>query len=444
MKKRTRLFYELIARNQFGNMMVELLLSIALAVLIIPFIFEYHKTAIVQAENVAITKQMASIQNVLERYIIENREALLRVIGKNITRVDIEDLYDYGLSPVVLENADKYQLRILKSSDGTGSSTLQGVVVYSDSAITPIRTREIVNMGGGSMGFVDGTRVYGAYSSWRNNVADMGIDAVDGIVGTTAVKRDNALYLWRVPSEDLSDATMLSAFNLGGHNIKNVTFFDSMSTQFAETLTITTAAVRDLIFQNRTSIDAIYTSQNATVSGGLSADGRTMDVANDFILKDTGKFSSFATGDLWVTNLTLAGLSIEPYDENYNQLPSVLKINQSLDMTAGRIESIYTTVGFAGSMTPRLVVYNKIEDSRNSAYYWDVSSSSANFSDVSLAELSRLATLAIHFEGVAGTESNVLFGAISANKNATAADYMNAIREIQTRVRAKYRLLNLE
>ena len=83
-------------------------------------------------------------------------------------------------------------------------------------------------------------------------------------------------------------------------------------------------------------------------------------------------------------------------------------------------------------------------DSRDSNFYWDVKSSTANFSDVTLAELSRLATFAAHFERVAGTETSKIFGAVSANKNATVADYMNAIREIQTRVRAKYRLLNLE
>ena len=131
------------------------------------------------------------------------------------------------------------------------------------------------------------------------------------------------------------------------------------------------------------------------------------------------------------------------YDENYREQPAMLKVAGSLDMTAGRIEAIYTTVGFAGSITPRLVVYDRIEDSRNSDYYWDVASSAANFADVTLAELNRLATYAAHFERVAGTDSSQLFGGVVANKNATAADFMNAIREIQARVRAKYRLLNL-
>lgn len=443
MKKRNRIFNDLGQNQSHGSMLVELLLSVALAALIIPFIFQYHQSAAMRTQNIAIAKNMESVQNVLERYIIENREELLRAVGKNITRVKIQELEVYGLSPVIVNDSDKYQLRILKSSDATGSATLQGVVVFSSPDITPIRTREIVNIGGGNMGFVDGTRAYGAHGAWRNDTVDMGLDNTDGIIGTTSVKRDNALYLWRVPSDDLSDATMMSPLNLGGHDIKNATFFDASSIQFAEDLNLKKVVARDVIFQNRTSIDTTYTSQTATVAGGLSADGRTMEVSGKFTLGDLGKFSSFSVGDLWVANLTLSGLSIDAYDKNYKELPAILKIANSLDMTSGRIDALYTTVGFAGSVTPRLVVFDKIEDSRNPDYYWDVKSSSANFADVSLAELTRLASLAAHFERVSATDSTQLFNSVVANKNATAADFMNALREIQNRVRAKYRLLNL-
>ncbi len=443
MKKQNRIFKEFLHNPMRGSMLVELLLSVALAALVIPFIFQYHQNAAVRTQNIAISENMKSVQNVLERYIVENRTELLRAVGKNITRVNIEDLADYGLSPVIVQNADKYQLRILKSTDTTGSATLQGVVVYTAPDITPIRTREIVNIGGNNMGFVDGMRAYGAYGAWRNDMVDIGISVSDGIVGTTNVKRDAALYMWRIPSDDTNDATMMSPLNLGGHDIINAKFFDASSLQLSEDLTVKTAVVRDLIFQNRTAIDAAYTSQNATVAGGLSADGRTMEVSGKFLLGDVGKFSSFSVGDLWVANMTLSGLSIEAYDDNYREQPAILKVAGSLDMTSGRIESLYTTVGFAGSITPRLVVYDRIEDSRNPDYYWDIDSLSANFADVTLAELNRLAALAAHFEGVSGTDANVLFGGVSANKNATAADFMNALREIQTRVRTKYRLLKL-
>ena len=105
---------------------------------------------------------------------------------------------------------------------------------------------------------------------------------------------------------------------------------------------------------------------------------------------------------------------------------------------------MFVSVGFTGSMTPRLVVYDRIEDSVNADYYWDASSSRANFVDASFVELNRMATLAMISEGDKSTISGQIFGSVSANKNATVADYMNAIREIQTRVSEKYRLLNLE
>ena len=86
---------------------------------------------------------------------------------------------------------------------------------------------------------------------------------------------------------------------------------------------------------------------------------------------------------------------------------------------------------------------DRIEDSVNPAYYWDAAASVANFNDVSFAELARMAPLAFAREGK-GTTTAQIFGAVSANKNATASDYMNAIKEIQEKVRAKYRGLNLQ
>jgi len=59
-------------------------------------------------------------------------------------------------------------------------------------------------------------------------------------------------------------------------------------------------------------------------------------------------------------------------------------------------------------------------------------------------ELGQMATTIAARERVAGTAATELFGAPAANKNATAADFMNAISEIQRRVRIKYRQLNLE
>ena len=138
--------------------------------------------------------------------------------------------------------------------------------------------------------------------------------------------------------------------------------------------------------------------------------------------------------------MTLGGLSINSDLDG----PAVLSVNRSVDMTGGTIDAMFVTVGFAGSITPRLVVYDRIEDSKNPNYYWDLTTNTANMFDVSLRDLTDLAQLATYKEDATDTDVGRIFSAVSVNNNATAADYMNAITEIQSRVRAKYRLLNLE
>ena len=105
---------------------------------------------------------------------------------------------------------------------------------------------------------------------------------------------------------------------------------------------------------------------------------------------------------------------------------------------------MFVTVGFAGSITPRLVVYDRIEDSTNPNYYWDAEYGVANLADVTLQELNRMAPLAVYAENATSTDSGRIFNAVVTNKNATASDYMNAINQIQNAVSAKYRQLNLE
>ena len=428
-----------IFNNSRGSMLVELLLSVALAALIIPFLFRYQHSSIERAQNIAITNQMTEIQVALERYIVANRDELLRTVGRNITRVELDDLAEFGVPQSVLDAGDeKYQLRILKSSDASGQSTLQGVIVRASDDITPLRTREIVNLSGGSMGFVDGTHAYGTFGAWHTDALDMWVDIDNGIIETTSVNRDNALYLWRVPSENPDDAKMMSPLNLGGHDIKNAAFINSDYATFNEGLTAKEIVSDKIIFDNRTTIDAVFSTDAATVSGMLSSDSKNMEISGRLSLADTAKMSSLTAENLWVSKLTLSGLSIEA-DHDL----ALLKINQSLDMTSGRIEAVFVSVGFAGSMTPRLVVYDRIEDSTNPQYYWDVKSKTARFSDASFVELNRMATLATFYEGDNSTSAGQIFGAVSANKNATVSDYMNAISEIQKRVSAKYRLLNL-
>ena len=124
MKRSSKIFNT--KNNSCGSMLVELLLSIALAAVVIPFIFQYQQKSIERAENILIQNQMDLIQQALERHIIENRADLLKTVGRNITRVSIQDLSEYGLPDAILEQGDeKYQLRILKTSDSVNGASLK-------------------------------------------------------------------------------------------------------------------------------------------------------------------------------------------------------------------------------------------------------------------------------------------------------------------------------
>lgn len=427
-------------KSQSGSMLIELLLSVALATVIIPFVFRYQQNAVTRAENTAIANSMTEIQVALERYMMANREELLNTVGRNIVRVNLDELSEFGLPDSLLESGrNKYQLRILKSSDTTGQATLQGVIVRDAADVTPMRTREIVSLGGNSMGFVEGTHAYGAFGSWHTDTIDLGVDITNGIVETTSISRDNALYLWRVPSDNASDATMMSALSLGGHDIKNVKFFDVPMAQFGEDLSALKIVANNVVFQNRTTLDKKFETKSATVSGSMSSDSRNMEISGNLLLSGLGKFSSVTANDLWVNNLNLSGLSVEAEDDL-----AVLKVNQVLDMTYGYIDAIFVTVGFSGSITPRLIVKGRIQDSVKSEYFWDVASKTAHMYDAILMELQHMAPILSATIGRSDTQTSKILKSVSAAQDATASDYMNALQEIQRTVRGKYRQLNLE
>ena len=427
---------------QSGGMMVEMLLTLALAAVMLPFVVNFQKNRIERAQNIAITNQMQELRNALERYIDLNKADLMTTIGRSVVRVKLSDLDAYGApSAAIGKQGDKIQVRILKSSDQGGRATLQGIIVLNDSAVTPMRTREIINMGGGQFGFIEGNHAYGAFGIWRANAIDFGISAGRGdIVGTTRPRADGEQYLWRAPSESAADATMQSNLNLAGHDIVNAKFFDAMSARFDESLKSDTIAADKMIFQNMTTLDKNFQTAEALVAGTLSADSKNMEVSGTLTLTDTAKLTNFTADDLWVMNLNLSDLNIS----SAGLEPAILNVNQSIDMVGGNITASLVTVGFTGSVTPKLVVKNRIEDPSNSGYYWDLDAGEANLSDASFAELNRMGTLAAQNESGAGTASRQLFAPVSANKNATAADFMNAISEIQKRVSAKFRKLNLQ
>ena len=425
---------------QRGGMLVELMMTIALAAIIIPFVFRYQETAVARAKNVAIVRQMENVQNALERYIVENKLELMRPTGKNISHVKIEDLIDYGL-PEYIVNAygDDYQLRVLKSVDNKNKSTLQGIVILNNSDISPIRTREIVSLGGGKFGFVEGNMTYGGFGAFKGQASDFGIKNTKGLVGTTNIKRDNSEYLWRLPSENESDATMASALNLDGHDIKNVRFLDAYKAQFEEKLKIGKLTTGSLVFANRSTVDAIYSTKMAIVNGALSSDSKTLNVSGTVEIADSAKFTSFSTDELYVNTLTLSGFSVS----SSSGKPSKLRIAGDMDLVLGRVSATYVSVGYTGSVTPQLTISDKIQDSKDSSYYWDIKNKKARFVDINLPELSRMASIIIGQEAKAGTVATSVFEGVEANVNATVADYINAINSMRTQIRVKYEMLNL-
>ena len=427
-------------KSQRGGMLVELMMTIALAAIIIPFVFRYQQTAAERAKNVAITRQMENVQSALERYIVENKKELMRPTGKNITKIKIADLVDYGLPEYIADTyANDYQLRVLKSANNNNKSTLQGIVILSNSDITPIRTREIVNLGGGKFGFVEGNTTYGGFGVFRNQASDFGIKNTKGLIGTTKVKRGNAEYLWRLPSDNENDATMQSALNLDGHDIKSIRFLDSYKAQFGEKLKIGKLDVGTLVFANRSTIDSVFTTNIAVINGALTADSRELSVNGTLTLADSAKFSSFYTNDLYVNTLTLSGFSIS----NNTDKPSSLKVIGDMDLILGRVIATYVSVVYTGSVTPQLRITDKIQDSKDSSFYWDIKNKKARFVDIKSPELARMASIIIAMESKSDSVATSVFKGVAANANATVADYINAINNMQTQIRAKYEMLNL-
>ena len=426
---------------QRGGMLVELMMTIALAAIIIPFVFRYQQTAVTRARNIAIAKQMENVQTALERYIVENKTELMKPTGKNISRVKITDLVYYGLPDYIAENyQDDYQLRILKTADKNNKSVLQGIIILTNSELTPLRTREIVNLGGGQIGFVDGDVTRGGFGAFHANASEFGIKDTKGLVGITSTTRGNTEYLWRLPSENESDATMLSQLNLDGHDITKVRFFDASKAQFEEKLKVSKLSTGSLVFSNRVTVDAILATNSAVVNGAFTSDSRTSNVGGTLTLADSGKFSTFYTNDLYVNTLNLNGFSITPTSGK----SSTLQIIGDMDLIMGRITASYVSVGYTGSVTPKLVVSGKIQDSKDSSFYWDTTSKKARFADANFPELYRMASQIIRFESVPGTSATTIFGAVAANVNATVGDYINAINNMQEQIRAKYQMLNLK
>ena len=147
------------------------------------------------------------------------------------------------------------------------------------------------------MGFVDGTRAYGSFGTWHADNIDLGVDIDNALIETTPVNRDNALYLWRVPSDNPDDAKMMSALSLAGHDIINSAYIGADRMEFNQGLALPDIASNSMIFSNRTTIDGVFSAGASSVAGMLSSDSKNLEISGTATVADTAKFSTSAVSN---------------------------------------------------------------------------------------------------------------------------------------------------
>ena len=420
MKNSNRHFLHL--NSQFGGMMVELMLSLALASIAIPFIFRYQKNTIERAHNIEVVKQMETVQHALEKCMVAKQGTLLNNVStpifseNNMTVNRMECVYmsksgkgliNYGLTQdFVNKYKNSYKLRILKSPNGTGSFVLQGVVILNDNSLTALRTREIVNMGGGKIGFIDGNNVYGGFNSFKKDKNSFGANNnTSGVVGTTATMQGNTEYLWRTGSDDAdsaSNATMLSNLNLNGQNIDDVGTIYVSQAYFDNTLTANTINVRSLQFMQNVGLGANYSSETMNVSFGdiVNAGGSNLNACSEWVegedkvckegtltFKEEALINNFILSSLEVTN----GMALSKYT-----LPSSgdVKFTVNGDLILKNATATNLVINDAGGViVPKVTVTERIVAPDNDTYYWEIAGirdgrgpNTGNFYDIILKD----------------------------------------------------------
>jgi hypothetical protein len=303
--------------HQHGGMLMEMMLSVALAAITIPFVARYQKNTIERARNVAVVKQMDIVRGALERCIMENRSIFLLQTGNFVfsennmdpSKADclilsdddgVYGLINYGLTPeFVNDYKNDYSLRIRKSKDDTGQAVLQGIVLLKNGNVNTLSTREIVNLGGGQVGFTDGNYVRGGFNAFSTEKTNYGLTTDDqGIIQTTETTRGDSKYLWRTADASQDDRTMLSFLNLDGHDITNMSGFSASKAYFSNRITLDPAypsesgkTINVLKFSNHMNLNNTnLTGENAIMNGNFVADsqGATLTANNDLtVLSDS-------------------------------------------------------------------------------------------------------------------------------------------------------------
>lgn len=425
-----KIIYKSLLNDEKGGILIELLLSLTIVFTIIPFIISYQKQRYERAENISIINTLNEIRNNLEEYIQNNKNSL-NFNQKNIIRVNIDELPNHNI--LSKKYKDKIQIRIIKKINSNKSINLQGFIIFDDKKITPIKTKEILNISDDKFGFIEGNKVYGAFDNWKNNINKLGMSDLQGIVNSTNNFIENSeKYILRINSDNPADSTMLSDLNLNYHNITNSKFINSYSINVNNKLFTKEIKTDELEFENLTNINKNLNINKAIVYGSLSSDNSNLKISGKLKFETLANFKNINTDKIWVMNINLYGLNA--------QKNSVIDINKNLDIGNGNITSKYITVGFDGSTTQKLNITKRIEDSLNPKYYWDITQSSIVFNDLLLTDLNDMAQKLTKYNN--NTYSFKEFYNVSINSNSTVSDYINVIDKIKKEVEKKYNRLD--
>ena len=432
-----------LLKQQCGGMLVELMMTLAIAAIMIPFLFRYQQNAVERARNIAVTKQMEAVQNALEKYIIQNRNTYINhatnhtwddvhlcdLIKARLLPEDFSKDCEYGTTcpgTCLLRKSDDtdfgtYSLRVLKTPGADNRDVLQGVVLLSNED-TPLRTREIVNLGGGKIGYIDNNTVRGGFNVFVRPKTNMGLDGKNkGLVGSTNTLRGSNEYLWRVDNGVAIDATMESNLDLGYQSIQNVTeanmvvgaFSDSLDVKkninVSNTLSFPDHPIFDLSLMN-------IVGKNVNVRGSVIANGSD----DALTLNDDSRGILYIGGDGYLNNLItsdtleidrrldiggdllhLKNLTIAPYSDDSEWKPGTLTLGGYLATRSLEAETGTKITVTGDADDPDLGVVGKLSVGKfiksakgsvstllsNEGYYWNVEENKVSLHQIALTSL---------------------------------------------------------
>ena len=412
-----------------GAGLLELLLALGIFMAMLPFAYRFALDQRGKAADAAAARKIKMVKDSLEQYIFDNKQKLLEPVSASITRVKLSDL---AIPESELAGA-KVQLRVVKSKDSAGRSFVQGVVILDDGNAPALRTRQIAQSGGEAAGFADGRMLYGAFGTWAAPMSKFGSNVpANAVLVETRPFRNGGDYLQRLPSKSANDATMQSDLGMGGHNIEDVKNINAANVEIQDVLAADSIEAMRANVMNRLDWAApIEVFGDALVLGPITSDGRAID-AGEISIFGRSQLRSVSAEELVAENLYLSGFSVSGAG------PAILKISGTLDMAKGHIKAAEASVGFSGSVSPKLVVGSRIDDSANSDYFW-IAGGDANLGDLQMTALGPMMRAAFAAERTGKTETERIVGAAAANANATALDYLRLLDAATKAVQAKYK-----